>query len=110
MHKPAIILAALALLTPAAAQAADHAARVGTNSYNVHFDDLDLKSPAGRAEALTRIERAAVNVCKTAGVRSERQACVARTVEVAAAQRGGSAIRMALAERAAPPVRLAASR
>jgi UrcA family protein len=110
MHKPAIILAAAALLASAApALAGDHRAQVGPNSYNVHFSDLDLKSAAGRAQALKRIELAAAESCKSAGVRSARKACVARTVEVAAAQRGASAIRTALAERAAAPVRLARS-
>jgi UrcA family protein len=99
MHKPTIILAALALLAPAAAQAADHAARVGNSSYNVRFDDLDMKTLEGRSQALARIEAAAVELCKTAGVRSARNACVTKTVEAAAAQRGGSAIGVALAER-----------
>lgn len=99
MHKPTIILAALALLAPAAAQAADHAARVGNRSYNVRFDDLNMKTQEGRSQALARIEGAAVELCKTAGVRSARDACVAKTVAAAAAQRGGSAIGLALAER-----------
>jgi UrcA family protein len=99
MHKPTIILAALALLAPAAAQAADHAARVGNGSYNVRFDGLDMKTLEGRSQALARIEAAAVELCRTAGVRSARTACVANTVQAAASRRGGSAIGVALAER-----------
>ncbi len=111
MQRPALVIAALALLVPAApAVAGDHSWKVGNDSYNVHLNDLDLQSPAGRAQALARIEGAAVAVCKTAGVQSQRDACVARTIAAAAAKPAGQPIRTALAERAAPAMQLAESR
>jgi len=100
MSKYALFLAAAALSLAAPAAAADRAWKVGNDSYHIYLSDLDLDSPAGRAEALTRAERAAARLCGRQDLRSERAACVARTVAAAATGAGGASLRLALDERA----------
>ena len=65
----ALVAATLAASTPALAR--DHAWQVGNDSYRVYVSDLDLKTAAGRAEALARVERTAGRLCEGVGVRAE---------------------------------------
>lgn len=104
MRKTPLVAAALALAIPAAALAGPApkgaAWPVGRDSYHLSFGDLDLQTVAGRAQALARVERAAAKLCRT-GVRAQREACVARTVEAQAVGSAQPELRMALDERAA---------
>jgi UrcA family protein len=95
MRKIVLLAAALMIATPAAAEAW----KVGNDSYHLYLTDLDLRSAAGRAEALTRVERVAARLC-TQGVRARRQQCVARTVETSTTGSAWEALKLALEERA----------
>lgn len=96
MRKIALLAAALAIATPAAA---GEAWKVGNDSYHLNLTDLDLRSAAGRALALARVERAAARLCAQ-GVRAERRRCVAKTVETSTTGSARDALRLALDERA----------
>src|SRR5687768_14252175 len=101
MRKLLIATAALACLAqPAPALAAGGAWQIGADSFNVRLEDLDLQSAAGRAEALSRVERAANRLCRGLKLQVDREAC--RTDAVAQAAQGAAApvLRQALAERA----------
>jgi UrcA family protein len=95
MRKIVLLAAALMIATPAAGEAW----KVGNNSYRLYLTDLDLRSAAGRAEALTRVERVAARLC-TEGVRARRQECVARTVQTSTTGSARDALKLALEERA----------
>ena len=101
----ALVAATLAGSTPALARTW----QVGNDSYRVYVNDLDLKSAAGRAEALARVERAAGRLCEGVGVRAEVRACQTRIVQATS----GSlrpVLDQALAERARGGVQVAQSR
>jgi UrcA family protein len=94
----AAAVAALASTSPATA--GGHIWQVGNDSFNVHLSDLDLKTAAGRAQALARVEKAAGRLCRTQKLQSDRAACEADTVAAASRGPAGATLRMALAERA----------
>jgi UrcA family protein len=94
-----IATAAASLLFAAPALAAGETWRVGNNSYHIYLDDLDLRTQAGRAQALARVEKAADRLCANAGTRSEGQACQGEIVQ-AVDGRAGGILRTAMAERA----------
>jgi UrcA family protein len=99
MPKHLVLATAAALaLTAAPALAAGESWRVGNNTYHVYLDDLDLRSPAGRANALARVEKAAERLCARAGTRSEQRACQKEILEAVTGAAGG-AVRLALSER-----------
>jgi UrcA family protein len=79
--KALFALAAAALCaSPALANPpASGAWRVGADSYHIYYADLDVKTPAGRAELLARTEKAADRLCDGL-VRRDREACVFSTV------------------------------
>ena len=101
MRKFLLATLATAILAAAAPAAAGggHTWPVGHGSFQVRFDDLDLQTPAGRAEALRRVEAAATRVCQKAGVVRARDACRQQTVEAAGRSATGPALRRAMAER-----------
>ncbi|MDB5451797.1 MAG: hypothetical protein JWO33_375 [Caulobacteraceae bacterium] len=99
MQKFAIAVAAVALMTAAAPAVAGEAWRVGNNSYHLYFSDLDLRTTAGRAEALDRVEKVAAKLCGRRAVAVEQQACIAKTVSAATQGSAAPAIRLALTER-----------
>jgi UrcA family protein len=55
--------------------------QVGGDSYHLYVSDLDLRSAAGRAAALARVETIAQRLCRNVGVRSEERACVTKIVD-----------------------------
>src|SRR5689334_7428940 len=73
----ALVAATLAISSPALARTW----QVGNDSYRVYVNDLDLKTAAGRAEALARVERAAGRLCEGVGVRAEVNACRAKIIQ-----------------------------
>lgn len=100
MRKLLLIVPAVAVIaatTPAAAEG--HTWRIGRDSFNVHFEGLDLQATSGRAEALRRIETAAARLCREVRPRSDRDACRARVVAQATWGPAGRMVRTALAER-----------
>ena len=100
MQKSAIIAVVAAILLPAApALAQGPAFQIGSHSFNVHLSDLDLSTGAGRAQALVRIEKVAANVCKDAGMASDRQACQDNAVKAAVVGFNAGMLRLALEER-----------
>lgn len=102
MRTSALIAAALVLSLPAVpALAGDHSWQLGNNAYHVYFNDLDLHSVAGRAQALARVEKAAAVLCDGAGVRSEVTACETKAVQASIARGMAAPLRLALDERAA---------
>lgn len=102
-----IASAAVALASAAPSAAADRIWQLGGQAFNVHLDDLNLGAASGRAQALARVEAAAVRLCRDAGVRAERRKCEADVVNQASALEGGDFLRAALAERAKSNVWLA---
>jgi UrcA family protein len=95
-------IAALATLTAAPqALAAGHSWQVGHDSVHIELTDLDLQTSAGRSQALARVEKAAVKLCRSNNLQTDRAACEADII--AAATRGpvGTALRTALSERGA---------
>ena len=97
----------LAAATPAAAQ---HAWRIDANAFNVRLGDLDLRLPAGRAQALVRIEAVAAKLCRKAGTYAARKSCREEVIGKAAQQPGSAFVNVALAERDQADVRLAQSK
>src|SRR5688500_7119389 len=86
----------LATATPAAPQ---HASRIDANPANVRLADLDLRLPAGRAQAFVRIEAVAAKLCRKAGTYAARKACREAVIGKAAQQPGSAFVTVALAER-----------
>ena len=82
---------------------------MGNDSYHLTVADQDLRTAAGRAVVLARVETIAARLCRNVGVRREELACRDKIVHAAS----GSlrpVIEQALAERAArPAVELAAA-
>ena len=108
MHRFALIAAAVALTLPAApALAGGHSWQVGNNSYHLYFNDLDLHSAEGRAQALARVETAAGRLCGQDGVRSEIATCKAQILRTASQGAMSGVLQLAQAERAGSPVTLA---
>jgi UrcA family protein len=101
MRKTFAAFAAIATLTAAPqALAAGHSWQVGSDSFHIQLTDLDLQTSAGRARALTRVERAAVKLCRGNNLQVDRAACEADIIATASRGPVGSALRTALSERA----------
>ena len=91
----------ISALIAAPALAGGHTWQVGTESFHVETQDLDLKTASGRAEALVRVERAAKRLCVRRAAVLDRDACQAGIVEAAARAPSAAPIRQALSERSA---------
>jgi UrcA family protein len=97
-----LILSAVAVLGVAAASSASAAGQtwqVGRDAFHVRFEDLDLGTAIGRAQALARVETAAVRLCRANSLQSDRAACEAAIIAQASRGPAGETIRQALAER-----------
>jgi UrcA family protein len=111
MRKTFAALAAVATLAAAPqALAAGHSWQVGHDSFHIQLTDLDLQTPAGRAQALARVEKAAVRLCRGNNLQVDRAGCEADII--ASATRGpvGPALRTALSERASQAWAMARSK
>lgn len=91
------IAAASIISSPALAEG--HSWQVGRDSFHVQFADLDLQSAAGRAQALARVERVAVRLCRDNNLQSDRAACEASVISGALRSPAGGTLQTALAER-----------
>lgn len=105
MRTAATLIVATSLLAAPPALAA--AWQVGDNAFHVTFNDLDLQSAAGRAQALKRFEGAAERLCGTSGVRSEHRACVAQVMKASMLGHSHPMLELALRERESQGVSLA---
>jgi UrcA family protein len=105
-----IASAALVLASATSAVAAGHTWRIDADAFNVHLSDLDLHLPAGRAQALVRIEAVAVKLCRKAGTYAARKDCREQVVGQVAQLPGSAFVGIALAERQQANVRLAQSK
>lgn len=96
-----LILAAAAICAAGAASSASAGQtwQVGRDSFHVRLDDLDLATAAGRAQALARVETAAVRLCRANSLQSDRAACEAAIIAEAGRGAAGATVRQALAER-----------
>jgi UrcA family protein len=89
-----------ALISATPALAAGHSWQVGADSLHLYLNDLDLKSAAGRGQALARVEKGAVRLCRDSSLRSDRAACEADVISAATRGPAGATLRLALSERA----------
>jgi UrcA family protein len=104
------ICVAAAVLASAPPAAAGHTWLIGPNAFNVRLNDLDLRLPAGRAQALVRIEAAAARLCRKAGTYAARRSCREEVVDKVARRPGSGFVNVALTERREANVRLAQSK
>jgi len=93
----AVAFAALISATPALADG--HSWKVGGDSFHVFLSDLDLKSMTGRAQALARVEKAAVKLCRSSSLKADRAACEADVLAAATRGPAGATLRVAQGER-----------
>jgi UrcA family protein len=79
--KTMILVAAFATLATAAVAGGPQSGswKVGSDTYHIHYADLDLNSRAGRGTLLDRAERAAARLCH-APTRQEERQCVTDTL------------------------------
>jgi UrcA family protein len=96
---PALALAAvqLAIAQPAVAQSGSW--RIADDQVRLYYADLDMGSATGRAELLSRVEKAADRLCRDVRIRERQRACVADTVRSAAIGPKGRMLARAMTER-----------
>lgn len=79
------------------------AMRSGVLEYPISIGDLDLGTPAGRAEALARAERGSARLCDWMAPGAEQRACARATIDRAVRAPAGLVLAQALRERPLPP-------
>ena len=100
MHK-LLIAAVIVACAPASVSpaVAGETWQVGGDRFHIRLHDLNLATPAGRAQALARVETAAARLCRSNSLGSDRSACEADILAAATRGPAGVTVRQALSER-----------
>lgn len=93
---PIAIVVAMSVVPPAIAK--DKSWPIGKDQYHVYYRDLDMKDSGDRAEMLSRVEVAAMKMCKDRmRVMVEIRRCVTEVVAKSAPR--SPMLRLAMSER-----------
>lgn len=103
MFKTIAVAAFAAAAAASPALAKDRAWQIGADTMHIYYDDLDVKTAAGRGLLLRRVERAMMRLCRET---AQPRHCVAEAVQQASRGPKGGDLRIAVVER--DGVRLAA--